>query len=300
MLDVKTKTFLAVAEYKNFTKAAEALALTQPAVSHHINQLEAELGAKLFVRGRGKVMLTREGEIVANYAKRLNALCMRMKQEMEDREGSMTKLRVGITHTSESNLTAEVLAKCSKENQGWGITIITDSIKNLYDMIENYELDFAIVEGKPCHPALNSLMLATDYLVCVMSNNNRLSKRSMITLEELKKERMILRLPSSATRALFESTLESINETIDHFNVTIEVDNIETIKNLIRKDMGVSILAKSACMDELRKGKIVALPIENLSMIRETNLVYQKDFTHMEVLREITRVYRETMKKYQE
>ena len=110
---------------------------------------------------------------------------------------------------------------------------------------------------------------------------------------------MILRQPASATRALFESTLESINETIDNFNVIIEVDNIETIKNLIRKDMGVSILAKSACMDELRKGKIVALPIENLSMIRETNLVYNKDFIHMEVLQEITRLYQETLRKYQ-
>ena len=117
MLDVKTKTFLAVAEYKNFTKAAEALALTQPAVSHHINQMETELGVRLFIRGRGKVMLTREGEIVANYAKRLSALCVRMKQEMENREGTMTKLRVGITHTSESNLTAEVWRNAARRNR---------------------------------------------------------------------------------------------------------------------------------------------------------------------------------------
>lgn len=299
MLDVKTKSLLAVAECRNFTRAAEALSLTQPAVSHHINQLEEELGVRLFVRGRGSVLLTREGEIVVNYAKRMRALHGKMKQEIADTERSVTKLRIGITHTSESNLTAEVLAKCSNQNPGLSITILTDSIKNLYDKIANYELDFAIVEGKPMDSALNSLMLATDYLVCVMSNNNPLSRRSMITLKELKEERMILRLPASATRALFESTLESINETIDNFNVIIEVDNIETIKNLIRKDMGVSILAKSACMDELRKGKIVALPIENLSMIRETNLVYNKDFIHMEVLQEITRLYQETLRKYQ-
>ena len=77
---------------------------------------------------------------------------------------------------------------------------------------------------------------------------------------------MILRLTSSATRMLFESTLNSTGESIENFNVTLEVDNIATIKDLIRKDMGVSILPRSACMDELRKKKITALPIENLSM----------------------------------
>ena len=120
----------------------------------------------------------------------------------------------------------------------------------------------------------------------------------MVTLSELKKEQMILRLPTSATRQLFESTLESINDSINNFNVTIEVDNIATIKDLIRKDLGVSILPKSACMDELRKGKIAALPIENLSMARETRIVYNRDFDHPEILQEITKTYQEVARSY--
>ena len=71
----------------------------------------------------------------------------------------------------------------------------------------------------------------------------------MVTLEDLKKERMILRLPSSATRKLFEAHLLSLGMSIDAFDVAMEVDNIATIKDLIRKDLGVSILARSACMD---------------------------------------------------
>ena len=62
--------------------------------------------------------------------------------------------------------------------------------------------------------------------------------------------------------------------------------------------LGISILAKSACMDELRKGKLTALPIENLSMVRETNLVYHKDFSHVEVLKEISKLYQETAGTY--
>ena len=120
----------------------------------------------------------------------------------------------------------------------------------------------------------------------------------MVTLNELKGEQMILRLPTSATRQLFESTLESIGDSIRSFNVTIEVDNIATIKDLIRKDLGVSILPKSACMDELRKGKIAALPIENLSMARETRIVYNRDFDHPEILQEITKTYQEVARMY--
>ena len=145
-------------------------------------------------------------------------------------------------------------------------------------------MDLAIVDGRPRNTPLNSLLLDTDSLVCVMSTNNPLARHAMVTLEDLKREKLILRLPSSGTRMLFESHLMSVNDSIDNFEVTLEVDNIATIKDLIRKDLGVSVLARSACMDEIRKGKIVSLPIENLSMIRETRVVYRSDFPHMDVL----------------
>ena len=73
----------------------------------------------------------------------------------------------------------------------------------------------------------------------------------------------------------------------------LEIDNIATIKDLIRRGFGVSVLAQSACMDELRKKKMAVLSIENLSMLREINLVYSEDFGHPEVLKEIIRCYNE-------
>lgn len=293
MLDIKLDTLLAVAEAKNFTKAAALLSLTQPAVSHHISMLEEELGARLFVRGKGDIVPTPEGEIAIRYARRFKAIYANMKQEIDDIDRRLTRLRIGLTHTAESNIISEVLAKYSNQNTGISITIATDTIKNLYEKLETYELDLAVSGGRAHNPDLRSLMLDTDYLVCVMSNNNPLSAQSMVTLNELKGEKMILRLPTSATRMLFESTLESLGESIHNFDIILEVDNIATIKDLIRKDLGISILAKSACMDELRKGKLTALPIENLSMVRETNLVYHKDFSHVEVLKEISKLYQE-------
>ena len=141
-------------------------------------------------------------------------------------------------------------------------------------MLDNYEIDLAVVDGTPTGHSLCSLMLATDYLVCVMSIRHPLAKRAMVTLSELKQERMILRLPTSDTRMLFESTLKSIGDSI-------------------------SILPQSACAREQKKGKMAVLPIENLSMMRETKIVYKKDFTHMDILQEITRVYHETARSSQ-
>lgn len=299
MLNPKFGTLLTAAELGSFTRAAAALNFTQPAVSHQISQLEQQLGVTLFVRAKGKISLTPEGEIVVQYVRRMKALEQQMLDDLQSADRRLTRLRVGITHTAESNLITEVLAKFGQENDGVSITITTDTIKNLYDAMEHFELDLAVVDSTVPSADLNALLLDTDCIMCVLSNNNPLSRHAMVTLEDLKKERMILRLPSSATRKLFEAHLLSLGMSIDAFDVAMEVDNIATIKDLIRKDLGVSILARSACMDELRKGKLTALPIENLSMVRQMNLVYRKDFPHMELLYEILRLYHDTAMQLQ-
>ena len=299
MIDPKLVSLLEVCETGNFTRAAEHLSLTQPAVSQHIRALEQELDVRIFERSNNTLHTTREGEIVVKYAKRMMALQRNMLAELTSEREQIASLTVGITHTAESNLITEVLAKFGQENDGVSITITTDTIKNLYDAMEHFELDLAVVDSTVPSADLNALLLDTDCIMCVLSNNNPLSRHAMVTLEDLKKERMILRLPSSATRKLFEAHLLSLGMSIDAFDVAMEVDNIATIKDLIRKDLGVSILARSACMDELRKGKLTALPIENLSMVRQMNLVYRKDFPHMELLYEILRLYHDTAMQLQ-
>ena len=294
MINPKLYSLLKVAETGGFTRAAEQLSLTQPAVSQHIHSLESELNVKIFDRCGNELHVTHEGETVIKYAKRMLALYHNLERDLESDKNQIRFLTVGITHTAESNPIAEALAKYVNSRDGVTIKIITDTISNLYDMLKNYELDFAIVEGRLNDPSLKHLMLDTDCLVLAVSPNHRLSKQSMVTIEQLKKEKMILRLPDSNTRNLFVSSLESQNMLISDFNVVLEINNIATIKDLIRRDFGVSVLAKSSCLDELSKKKIAVLPIENLSMIREINIVYPQDFEHLQILRDIVRAYNET------
>ena len=200
MLSIRTRTLIEVAETRNFTKAADILCLTQPAVSHHISQLEKDLGVPLFIRKKSGLELTPEGEIAVKYAKRMSVLYNKLLKELTDIEQQPMKLTVGITHTAESNFTTEVLARCSGSSENVSIMVLTDTIKNLYNKLGNYEIDLAIVEGTGCPDNFNSVVLNTDFLVCVMAADNRLSRNAIVTLDEIRNEPLILRLPTSATR----------------------------------------------------------------------------------------------------
>lgn len=298
MVDPKLYTLLSVVEHNSYTRAARELSLTQPAVSQHIKQLEKELGVKILNRVRNEIKPTEEGKIAIRYARRNIALYQRMRQGILDKQKNVRRLIVGITHTAESNAVAEVLGKYGANNPGMSIKIITGSINKLYDMLKSYELDLAVVDGRIRDEGINSLLLDTDSLVLVVSNNHPLAKKRIVTINSLTREPLILRRSSSATRNLFAAHLKSNNLSLESFNVVLEVDNVATIKDLIRRDIGVSILSRSVCLDELKKGKITVLPIENLSMVREVNILYHKDFEHTDVLQNIVKEYEKVVKDY--
>lgn len=293
MVDPKLYSLIAVAETGSFTRAAEQLSLTQPAVSQHIRQLEGALGVRLFDRAHNELHLTHEGELVLRYARRMMALYHNLEQALRDEKSRVSSLTVGITHTAESSAIAESLAAYATSQGALTIKLITDSVGNLVTMLRNYELDFMIAEGRIPDPKLRHLMLDTDSLVLVTAPGHRFARQGIVTIQQLKKENLILRSASSNTRNLFIASLESRNMSIDDFNVVLEIDNIATIKDLIRRGFGVSVLARSACLDELKKKKIAAINIENFSMMREINIVYASDFEHPEILHAIIHAYQE-------
>ena len=298
MVDSRLYSLLKVAEFGNYTRAAEQLSLTQPAVSQHIRSLEGEFKIKIFERVSNKLHITHEGETVLKYAKRILALVSNLRRELNNEKLQLCSLTIGITHTAESNAIAEALAKYANSRGGISLKIITDVAANLYDKLKNYEIDLAVVEGSTNDPDLVYLMLDSDCLVLAVAPEHPLTRKNVVTINDLKKERLILRLPDSNTRNLFVAHLESNNMSINDFNVVLEVDNMATIKDLIRRDFGVSILARSVCLDELRKGKITVLPVENLSMMREINLAYYGDFNQFDVLHGIMKIYNEMIRIY--
>ncbi|MDE7105821.1 MAG: LysR family transcriptional regulator, partial [Anaeroplasmataceae bacterium] len=138
MITQRLQTLLKVVETKNYTKAAEELNLTQPAVSLHIKQLEQELNVKLFRRSNHNVELTNEGQIVAKYAIRLNNIYANLQQSLLDTQANIKRLTIGLTPSAESSIMSRILAKFSLEKENLHITIISDTIKNLYTKLKNF------------------------------------------------------------------------------------------------------------------------------------------------------------------
>lgn len=291
LIDQKLISFMKIVDTNSFTKAADALALTQPAVSQHIHNLEEELGVKLFIRNHNQLRLTANGEIVDKYARRLLAISNNLIQSLKDEKENVSSLTVDITHSVESSQIVEALAEYSNQSKGLTIKVVTDTVENLHKMIRNYELDFLIINGKLKDSKLNYMTMDTDCLVLAVSPTHRLASQNTVTLEELKKEKLILRLPTSNTISLFDQALNQNNLSVSDFDVVLEMDNIATIKDLIRQNFGVSVLSKSACMDEIRKGKLIGLPIENLSLIRDINIIYPKDYENLQTIQDIVELY---------
>src|SRR5574344_205934 len=178
MIDNKLETLIAVSELGSFTKAAQSLSLTQPAVSQHIKALEEELGIKIFNKTESGLKPTPEGVIAIRYAKRVKSLYQVERQRISDSKKNMFSLVVGITHTAESSTVGEALAHYAYETPGLRITIISDSINKLYEKLEDYEVDLIVVEGRNLDNRYSSLLLDTDSLALAVSAINPLSRKS--------------------------------------------------------------------------------------------------------------------------
>lgn len=294
MLDGKVNTLLTLVSAGSYTRAAQMLSLTQPAVSHQMRLLEEEYGIRLFCSGRKTLKLTPDGEILVKYAQRLVALDAKARRAIDDARRSIRRFTVGITTTLGEYLVSQIFSNYCSEHPEVSINIVTDSINNIYEMLSLGQVDLAIVEGGLTREKYISVLLDTDYLCLVVGPNHPFAHRKSVSLPELKKERFILRSSSAGTRTLFEAHLRRMNEDISAFNIIIETDNITTIKELVNSGIGVTIMAHSACREEAASGRLVLVPIENMNMPREINMVYHQDFRHTEVLEEIMRIYRET------
>ena len=291
MLDSKIITLLALEKEGSFTRAAQKLSLTQPAVSHHIRLLEEEFGIKIFYSDKKKLRPTPEGEILIQYARRAMGLSEAVRKAIEDSRRSVKSLTIGITPTAEESLVPQVFAVYCNENPHVHINILTDNIKNINNKLKSFELDLAIVEGRIDEERFHSVLLDTDYLCLAVSPKHPLAKRKSVSLQELKKENFILRQPGAGTRDLFENHLLSHSESLKNFHVVMEIDNVTIIKELVSSNLGVTVISHKACKQDIAYGKLAVVAIENLSMTREINMIYPKDFTHLEILDEFRRIY---------
>lgn len=291
MLDIKLYTFLSVLEHKSFTKTAEILAFTQPAVSHQINQLENDLGVKLFIRSKNGLILTPEGETVARYAKRFLAMYEKLKQDLNNTKYSNRTINVGLSHTAECNKISEVLALWGASRKGLKINLISDSSNKLLEMLENYQIDIAIVDEKPVH-SFKSVLLGSDSLAFFVGNMHKKRQQDSIDIEELMEEKLVLRLPGSVTHSQLCASMEAKGLSLSMLNVILQIDNVSTIKAIVQKNIASTILPISVCTEEIKRGRLFPLNIKDFELKRQTSLIYNSQVVEESLVYSIVDTYK--------
>ena len=291
MIDSKIKTLLTLEQLGSYTRTAEALSLTQPAVSHHIRMLEEEYGIRIFMRNKPRLKTTPEGEVLIAYARRAVALSDGVRQAIEDKRRDIRSLKVGITPTASDILVPQVLAAYCSEHPSTHIRIIRDTMDNIDNMLASFELDFAIVDGVIRREETRAFLLGEDYLGLVVSPKHPFARRESVTVEEIQRENLVLRPQNAETRKMFEGYITSHGYMMRDFNIIMELDSVSNIKEIVMANRGISILSHNVCLDEEKKGSMVIVPIENCRMVRPINLIYPRDFRHSDILHDIRESY---------
>ncbi|MFA5468737.1 MAG: LysR family transcriptional regulator [Sphaerochaetaceae bacterium] len=292
MLDTKIKTFLTLVELGSYTKTAEQLNLTQPAVSHQIRQLENEYKIKIFYKAGRTFKLTTEGEVLLRYAKQAASIEENTHYALDDLRHNISRLNIGMTATAEENMLPQVMAEYCNVHSKTKVSIETGTLESLRARLQSYEIDIAIVGGFIADDDFTTVKIDTDYLNLIVSPNNPLAWEEKVSLERLKKEKFILRPIASATRLQFENFLNYNGETVNNYNVMMEIDNVPIIKELVYNNQGVTVMSLRACLLEQLAGKLVVVPIDApFKMVRELNIIYRNDYRFPEVADEIRRLY---------
>lgn len=276
MLDFRMETFLAVCKYMNFTHAAEALNLTQPAVSQHIKYLEEKYDTPLFIREKKKLLLTPAGEVLRAALETMRNDENTMKKRMKESLLSKKTLTFGVTMTIGEYAIIPALGNLIKAHPDTDFHVHYGNTQTLLADLHEGNLDFAIVEGYFKGDNYHTRVYRTEPYIAVASSQHVFQK-PVHALRDLTHECLITREAGSGTRAILSRTLALKNMSILDFQQLVEVENIHTIVSLLCQDCGISFLYKAAAQQELAKGTLQQIPLDDFMMMHDFTFLWNQN-----------------------
>ncbi|KJM59631.1 transcriptional regulator CynR [Pluralibacter gergoviae] len=235
--------FLAVAEHRGFTRAAQALHVSQPALSQQIGQLEAALGAQLFDRSGRQIRLTDAGEIYMGYAREaLRALKAGSRAIHDVEDLTCGTLRLGVTPTFTAYLTGPLLAAFHLRYPGVTLQLREMSQESIEMLLERDELDIGIAFAQVNTAEIEARPLLTETLALVVANHHPLAGRESVDLQHLKEEKFVLLSGEFATREQIDRFSHQAGL---HLAVAMEVNAISAVLEMVRRT-GLATLLPAA------------------------------------------------------
>ena len=270
MFEFRLKVFYTVAKRLNFTKAAAELFITQPAVTKHINELEAYFKTTLFERsGNKKIVLTAAGQVLLDHAEKIFELYRELEFDMnlltETHSGT---LRIGASTTISQYIVPAILAGFHKKFKDVKIQLATGNTENIEQQLLNKDLDMGIVEGISRNPQLKYEEYLQDELVLVAAQNNTSIKKDTISPQELKNFPLVLREPGSGTLDVIAHALKAHEVKPADLQVEMQLGSTESIKSYLLHSNCLAFLSVHSILKELKTGECRIIDLEDLNIER--------------------------------
>jgi len=268
-------TFHKIAKAGSFTKAADELFLTQPAVSQQIKALESFFGIRLFERSRNKkVQLTREGETLLSYTERLFHLYEEIKIRFSYlqvlHEGNLS---IGSTAVPGTYLLPGVLGRYNRQYPGIKFELRIGNSHKVLDLVLGREVDMGVAGEFPFHHRLTRVHLHQEKLVMVASPANLLTTKKSVSLSDLDKVHFIWREKGTQTRILTENWFKK-RSAKNYPNKSIEIENMEATKQLVQEGYGITVLPEVAVRKEIDTGLLKRIYLEGFDLSVDFDLFY--------------------------
>jgi DNA-binding transcriptional LysR family regulator len=267
------RVFLTVAKEQSFSRAAEKLYRTQPAVSIVIHKLEESVGQPLLVRGARQVKLTDAGELLRDYAERLLNLRDEIQKGMEDLKSlGRGELRLGVNESSIHAL-LPALARYRKLYPGVKLIMHRTLSRDIPQEVLNYRLDLGAVSYVPQDAKLTAVEILRDELAFVVPPRHKLARRSSVDIKELGEETFIAHNVESPYRSRVIQLFEKHRTPLHR---DIEMPTIESIKRFVQMGMGVAIVPRMCVCWEVERKLLAEVRIRQLKMPRSLYLVSRR------------------------
>lgn len=275
-MEYRDLVFIAVAENLSFSKAAEDLNISQPAVTKHIKELEIRYSTNLFDRKGNKIYLTSKGEILYNSFKKIQQLYREVQLEINELNNTVSgEFIIGASSTISQYLLPKVMASFHKRYPKTKIQLINGNSFEMEQLLLSNKIDLALVENHSSQSNIRYQGFLNDELIIVTGANSVYAKRKTISKTDLLEIPFVLREKGSGTLEVIKDSFSKQKIGIEQIKVSIYLGSTESIKNFLLDFDGFAILSRHAVETELYLKTLVEINVSDFTIPRQLRIAYR-------------------------
>lgn len=269
MFDFRLKVFSTVARRLSFTKAAEELLISQPAVTKHIKELENQFGLALFDRRGNKVLLSPAGEILLSHTTEIQKIYQKIEFDLNQLNSAFKgTLHVGSSTSITQYILPPLLARFHNIHQEVKVELLSGNSEQIEQALLDKKIELGVIEGQSKRREINYTPFLKDEIVLVCGSKNSLAKRDEIKPEELKKIPLLLREPGSGTLEVTADALKQKGIRLADLQVEMQLGSTEAIKSYLQHSDCMAFVSLHAILKELESGVLKIIEIKKLPIHR--------------------------------